>query len=87
MGVARSSFGQCLRAKQGGNTCTICSSWMALGRRVPNCLAGPPYQRAINPCRLAGNPKVQAGLQPASASELEALLAKVAAIARAVGIR
>ena len=36
---------------------------------------------------VAGNPRVQAGLQPAAASELEALLGKVAAVARAVGVR
>ncbi|GBF98626.1 rRNA methyltransferase [Raphidocelis subcapitata] len=35
---------------------------------------------------VQGNPRVQAGLQPAAASELEALLAKVAALARAVGV-
>lgn len=34
---------------------------------------------------FAGNPRVQAGLQPASASELEALLEKIGAVARAVG--
>ncbi|KAI8466150.1 MAG: Alpha/beta knot methyltransferase [Monoraphidium minutum] len=33
---------------------------------------------------VTGNPKIQAGLQPASASELESLLGRVAAIARAV---
>lgn len=36
---------------------------------------------------VAGNPRVQAGLQPAAAAELETLLGKVAAVARAVGIR
>ncbi len=36
---------------------------------------------------VAGNPRVQAGLQPAAAAELETLLGKVATVARAVGIR
>jgi hypothetical protein len=34
-----------------------------------------------------GDPWVDAGLQPATASELEALHQKVAAVARAVGMR
>jgi hypothetical protein len=40
------------------------------------------------PCSTyAGKPNTQAGLQPVTQAELEALLAKVAAIAESVGLR
>jgi tRNA C32,U32 (ribose-2'-O)-methylase TrmJ len=56
----------------------------------PLALPSPGCRRHVRRCITSpapGNPRVQAGLQPAAASELEALLAKVAAVARAVGVR
>ena len=65
----------------GGRPALLAAGGVRSSGGVPT--AAPPPPAPAPP----GNPRVAAGLQPAAASELEALLDKAAAVARAVGAR